>query len=285
MKATTMYVNSRSASSKLSSKEIGRLRGRLNDQIQFDVELTFADKNIGYIIASRMMAINGGKARASNSELMAWAGRCDEKTVTRAIANLRSRGHFEIESRCRGDRVFVPVLKEIDREKCPSTTANDNTGDPEKCPSPTGKMPVATGTPTEEVPAAEGLLKSPSLYHSLIPSLEEPPAAAKSAPPEATTVVVHHVWNVGVNCLAALGIPNGRARSVIGKWIKETDGDKAAVLNAIGFAYSQGSGDPIALIEKTLRKKTKRSDPDDYARGIAEGFRELRAARQEQVLQ
>jgi hypothetical protein len=154
-----------------------------------------------------------------------------------------------------------------------------------ECTSSHAPEHVARCTPTSEVPAAEGLLKPPSVEHSLLPSLEEPPAAAKSSPPKPPPVIVHDVWNVGVNCLSALGIPNGRARSIIGKWIKETGGDKEAVLNAIGFAYSQGSGDPIALVEKTLRRKTKPNDPDAYARGIAEGFAGWRAAKQDQVLQ
>jgi hypothetical protein len=109
-----MYVNSRSASTKLSSKELGRLRGRLNDQIQFNRELTPAAKNVGYIITSRLMAANGGKARISNTELMALVG-CDaESTITRSIQSLRTHGHYDIENRVRGDRLFVPIVKEID---------------------------------------------------------------------------------------------------------------------------------------------------------------------------
>jgi hypothetical protein len=253
---------------KISSKELGRLRGRLNDQIQFNRELTPAAKNIGYIIGTRLMVANGGKARISNTELMSLAG-CDaESTVTRSIQSLREHGHYHIERRVRGDRLFVPMIKEIDVHQCTSKVdaadvhqctsrpAEETKVDVQECTSSHALAHVATCTPTQEVPAAEGLFKSPSLNPSLYPSKEEAPSVPESPPPSTPkmpTPVVHDVWGIGVNCLAALGVPNSAGRKLIGKWLRDTKDDREAVLNAIRIAFDKETRDPVALITKILQ--------------------------------
>jgi hypothetical protein len=134
---------------KLSNRELGRLRGRFLDQVNEDPKMTPSYRAVCYQIAKRMMANNGGKARISDTELMARAN-CCERGVTYAIKTAVDRGHLGIESRCRGDRAFVPLLHAYAVATAPYA--------------------VATARPIQEVPAAEGFPKSPSLPHSLNPS-------------------------------------------------------------------------------------------------------------------
>lgn len=134
---------------KLSNKELGRRRGRWLDQVNDDPKMTPSYRAVCYQIAKRMMANNGGRARSSNSQLAVRAG-CCLRIVNYAVQTAVDRGHLRIESRCRGDRVFVVIVK----SSAPIALAS-------------APIALASARPIREVAAAEGLLNS----HSLSPSL------------------------------------------------------------------------------------------------------------------
>ena len=60
--------------------------------------------------------------------------------------------------------------------------------------------------------------------------------------------------------LGALGVDDRKARSMIGLWIKETEKNHAAVLNAIKAARKAGTRDPIAYVEAAIRAAAGNSD-------------------------
>jgi hypothetical protein len=98
----------------------------------------------------------------------------------------------------------------------------------------------------------------PSPKPSMEPPEEEKPEAADATSPAAPGDARDEVWRSGVNMMAALRVPNHQARKNIGRWLKEGY-DRGDILEAIGYAFTQGSGDPIALINKSLQSKAKRS--------------------------
>jgi hypothetical protein len=81
--------------SKMSSKELGRLRGRWLDQIHDDPKMSPAAQSVCYGIARKLMADMGGKARISNDELEKLTHR-DLRTVKRSIKEAVKRGHLNL---------------------------------------------------------------------------------------------------------------------------------------------------------------------------------------------
>ena len=60
------------------------------------------------------------------------------------------------------------------------------------------------------------------------------------------------LWTDGVATLETMHIAAPKARSMIGKWLKDTAGDAGRVHWAIGEAAIHGSGDPIPYIARVL---------------------------------
>lgn len=60
------------------------------------------------------------------------------------------------------------------------------------------------------------------------------------------------VWQRGPAFLAECGVPKGSARSVIGKWLK--DSSPQAVFDALADAKKCGTQDPVSYITKALQK-------------------------------
>jgi hypothetical protein len=161
---------------KKSSKEIGMLRGRLLDQIHDDPEMTPADQSVCYGLARSIW--KDGTARVSNADLVDMTHR-DLRTVERGIKKAVMRGHFTIESKCRGDRLFVPSIKE-------KSTGENPVRKPKTRPA---KIRFVDGDsrrsrPVEhppKVPAAEGPLEPPSLELSLNSHRAGPSGTAATA--------------------------------------------------------------------------------------------------------
>ena len=153
----------------MSAQSFGELRVRLLDQIHDDPEMSPADQSVCYGIIRSLMR-DTGKAQVSNAELAAKTHR-DLRTVTRGIKNAIRLGHFRIESKCRGDRSFIPVLKAVEGQISPSKPKNRGAGihlaEGDICHSRVAEHPPKTST-------GSGFPKSPSLHPSLNPHTAGP---------------------------------------------------------------------------------------------------------------
>ena len=163
------------ASTRITSKELGGLRGRWLDQIHDDPEMSAGFFKVCYEIARQTMAVKGGKACVSNADLITKA-RSSKTTVIDAIKTARERGHLKIENRVRGEREFVLVLKPVEVAQ---STSKAKTVEVAQSTSRGTESDPARSDPIQETPAAQGLSESPSLLPSLKPSLGEPPSPSR----------------------------------------------------------------------------------------------------------
>lgn len=76
---------------------------------------------------------------------------------------------------------------------------------------------------------------------------------AVAAPPELP--LRDRLWLEGVAALVSLGTPRKQAASVIGRWLRDHDGDAGRVLWAIEEAVAHGSGDPIPYVTRLLSER------------------------------
>lgn len=60
------------------------------------------------------------------------------------------------------------------------------------------------------------------------------------------------LWTDGVQTLVSLGQRETQARSMVGKWLKDTGGDAGRIHWAIGEAAKFGTGDPVPYITRVL---------------------------------
>jgi uncharacterized protein YdaU (DUF1376 family) len=76
------------------------------------------------------------------------------------------------------------------------------------------------------------------------------------------------LWTDGIATLETMHVAAPKARSMVGKWLKDTGGDAGRVHWAIGEASLHGSGDPIPYIARVLsdRSTTPRGPPFREAR-------------------
>lgn len=72
----------------------------------------------------------------------------------------------------------------------------------------------------------------------------------KADPPALS--LTDQLWTDGVNTLVSVGVREAQARSMVGKWLKDTASDAGRVHWAIGEAAIHGSGDPIPYITRVL---------------------------------
>lgn len=112
------------------------------------------------------------------------------------------------------------------------------------------------------VPGKDQRNNDSSLRSESAPAAPQPTAVEPVQP--VYTDATHEVWSDGVLTLVSLGVPDKRARQMIGKWLKETGDDAAQVLSAIRRARDARSGDPIPLVTGALKQKphaAARTDP------------------------
>ncbi|HEY5064766.1 MAG TPA: hypothetical protein VIJ04_08130 [Xanthobacteraceae bacterium] len=99
-------------------------------------------------------------------------------------------------------------------------------------------------------------------------------APATPAGPPKYTDAVHELWQEGVITLQQFGVVEKLARSMIGKWLKDTGDDAQGVLAAIQFARGKRTNDPIPLITAGLKLKTTppRHKPDPVMDGLKSAY-------------
>jgi hypothetical protein len=91
--------------------------------------------------------------------------------------------------------------------------------------------------------------------------------SAPAAPPKYADAK-HELWHDGVIILQQLGKEAKLARSMIGKWLKETGDDAPQVLAAIRRAREMGTPDPIPFVTGALKVPAARQKPDSQMEGL-----------------
>jgi hypothetical protein len=86
-------------------------------------------------------------------------------------------------------------------------------------------------------------------------SLRSESTPEASAEDQAFIDAVHELWTEGVTTLITLGIDDGKARKVIGRWLKDSGNDPPTVLSAIKSARHARTGSPIPYITAAIRTK------------------------------
>lgn len=101
---------------------------------------------------------------------------------------------------------------------------------------------------------------------------------AEPAPKPAMSLV-DQLWTDGIAALGTMHVLPPKARSMVGKWLKDTGSDAGRVLWAINEASVHGSGDPIPYIARVLSDRStlpRGSPPRPARRNTAlEGLEEL----------
>lgn len=82
-------------------------------------------------------------------------------------------------------------------------------------------------------------------------------------------------WDDCRGGLMAMGMEDGHARKMIGRWLKQTRNDQAAVLDAINAALAIGTQDPVPYIMAVLGEgnTNSRKETDDIFAELREGHK------------
>lgn len=105
---------------------------------------------------------------------------------------------------------------------------------------------------------------------------KEPPANAGGDAPAVS--LVDQLWTDGILTLETMHVVPPKARSMVGKWLKDTGSDAGRVLWAINEASIHGSGDPIPYIARVLsdRSTEQRAPPRQAKRNsLLDGLEEI----------
>lgn len=164
-------------------------------------------------------------------QMAALAG-CSADDAKALLAELTDAG---VLSRDEGGLIFSRRMK-ADTEKEAKDKANGKTG---------GNPALKKGVNPPDKP--EDKAQKPEAR-----AKQEPPAnAGGDAPPPALSPT-DQLWTDGVATLETMHVTAPKARSMIGKWLKDTGGDAGRIHWAIGEAALHGSGDPIPYVARVL---------------------------------
>lgn len=79
--------------------------------------------------------------------------------------------------------------------------------------------------------------------------------------PKPAVSLVDQLWTDGILTLETMHVVPPKARSMVGKWLKDTGSDAGRVLWAINEAQIHGSGDPIPYITRVLSDRSTQPAP------------------------
>jgi hypothetical protein len=136
----------------------------------------------------------------------------------------------------------------------------------------TEKRGDALGEPSrnDDVTLQERHCNSPETELETDIQLAEANCPAEPAPKPAVSLV-DQLWTDGILTLETMHVVTPKARSMVGKWLKDTGSDAGRVLWAINEASIHGSGDPIPYIARVLsdRSTEQRAPPRQARRNTA----------------
>lgn len=96
--------------------------------------------------------------------------------------------------------------------------------------------------------------------------------------PKPAVSLVDQLWTDGILTLETMHVVPPKARSMVGKWLKDTGSDAGRVLWAINEAQIHGSGDPIPYIARVLSdRSTEQRAPPRQAKpnSLLDGLEEI----------
>jgi len=95
--------------------------------------------------------------------------------------------------------------------------------------------------------------------------------------PKPAVSLVDQLWTDGILTLETMHVVPPKARSMVGKWLKDTGSDAGRVLWAINEASIHGSGDPIPYIARVLSDRPTGPPPHRQAKpnSLLEGLEEI----------
>jgi DNA-binding MarR family transcriptional regulator len=219
------------------------------DQVAADVNITSAGFRLAYILAGYINRTTG--LAWPTQETLARVTGLTDRTVRSLTADLIKGGHIE----CKNSRgrhrpnLYRLVLK--DRKQT-------STFLPEKPEADFRLSDQKTGKKQHEKPERDflqNLLREPiSTAADASPAIEGP----ENDNPRA------QLFGRGLRILSGLtGRPESKLRSILGKWLKQSDDDAKRVLRAIEDARDENPAEPIAWIERALQARgPKQSSPD-----------------------
>lgn len=118
------------------------------------------------------------------------------------------------------------------------------------------KRRKAVGKRVDRTPTIVTTTTATSTEEKKDKSSEAGASAVPAQPPAPVyTDSKHELWGEGVPILISLGLPEARARSMIGSWLKQWHDDAQLVLGAIQRARDQRVVEPIAWITRAIPSK------------------------------
>jgi hypothetical protein len=259
-----------------TAMSFGEFRGRWLDQIFDDAKLMPADQCVMYAVARCLNRKAKERAISVSNKSLADSSHRDLSSVKRAIANAVRRGHLEISTKGR-TRKLILKLRDGEAHNEPVEAHNEPL-------EAHNEALEAQSDSTSSITTEES--KRDSL---LLPSLLDSHSESKnSLAPAAPSDAVHELWTEGVLILVSLGETDRKARSMIGRWLKDTKNDHARVYDAIKRARVERTLDPIPWITAALKVATLPSRPprtDIWAEGVVGAIRRARQRAEFAVVQ
>jgi len=176
---------------------------------------------------------------------------CDEKTITRAIQELALAGLISYESR----------TDKAGRKTSNTYTLNIAMGQ---------DVPMVGDNLSPLEPVINNLTNTSYLHDPLLSIFEN-----QSEEPPKILDKEKSFWDDCRGGLMAMGMEDGHARKMIGRWLKQTRNNQAAVLDAINAALAIGTQDPVPYIMAVLGEGSanSRKEIDDIFAELREGHK------------
>lgn len=215
------------------------------------------------ILESAAEIDDGGRFELDAAEV-AYFLRADEADIERIVSVLGELGRIHAGSVAKwGDRQFQSD-RSAERQKRYRDKRASRDGDDNKTPSDGG---VTVSSRHGDAPDTETETELPVANATGHAEAEKPALS-----------LVDQLWTDGIKSLETMHLRPDKARSMVGKWLKDTGSDAGRVLWAIGEASIHGSGDPIPYITRVLsdRSTQQRGPPRQAKRNTAlDGLDEL----------
>ena len=214
------------------------------------------------------------------------------RTLSTAVSALRKRGHLSVKQR--GDGKSAIYTPDLDNESgLQDYPLESGIRHAEACVAETVSTaetcaPEVSGAQVSTFSCAgsRSQLRKNLRREPIDEPIDEPFRAShgadtpRSVPAEPVyTDDKHRLFGEGVPILIQLGLAEGRARQMIGKWLKDTRDDAHAVLGAIQRARDHRAVDPIPWITQALPTSTKNKNGNGNGNGtLFDAAREFSAA-------
>lgn len=200
------------------------------------------------------------KGRAwPSQETIAQTLEMSERTVRTAIKDLVDAGLLTRKARwrpdgTRGTDILRFDMDAVNRQELPVMAEQPANGAETTGKSRQINRQMAPGLPAAD--AGEASQEPPQgNHHQKLSEADASGVPAVAAPPSLS--LRDRLWMDGVAALISLGAPDKLSRQMVGRWLRDQDGDAGRVLWAIEEAVTAGSGDPVPYVTRLLSDRTQ----------------------------